>query len=275
MTARSLAFAACVLLAALLASPLAASDSLSLQGQFTQGGLIFGSAPPGSSVKLDGKPVRLTADGRFVIGFTREAPKSARIVATFPDGRSETRDLVIAQRRYQIDRLNGLPQNQVTPSAEELARINRENAKIVAARSMDSDGLWFLESFIWPAEGRISGVYGSQRILNGEPRQPHYGVDVAAPVGTPVIAPAGGVVTLAERDLFFTGGTIMIDHGYGLSSAFLHMSAIEVEVGQVVSRGDRIGAIGATGRVTGAHLDWRMNWFEARIDPQLLAPARP
>jgi murein DD-endopeptidase MepM/ murein hydrolase activator NlpD len=146
---------------------------------------------------------------------------------------------------------------------------------IAAVRAKDTDRSWFADPFRWPASGRISGVYGSQRILNGEPRRPHFGVDIAAPVGTPVHAPNGGVVALAESDLYYTGGTVMLDHGHGITSVFSHLSSVDVEVGGRVSPGDFIGRIGATGRATGAHLDWRVNWFSERLDPQLLVGPMP
>ena len=163
----------------------------------------------------------------------------------------------------------------VTPPESVLARIKSENAKIAEARAQDRAEPDYLTGFVWPTVGRISGVYGSQRILNGKPRQPHYGIDIAAPAGTPVRAPADGIVTLAEGDLYYTGGTLIIDHGHGLTSAFLHMKDVEVALGQRVRQGERIGTVGSTGRSTGPHLDWRINWFKARIDPSLLAGPMP
>ena len=171
--------------------------------------------------------------------------------------------------------MDGVPQNTVTPPPELTERIRREaNMVAVARKRRDLRNDW-ASGFIWPAQGRLSGFYGSQRVLNGVPKRPHYGLDVAAPEGTPVIAPAAGVVTLAEADLFYSGGTIIIDHGHGLSSSFLHMSAVTVSSGQRVEQGDTIGAIGASGRASGPHLDWRMNWLNQRIDPQFLVPAMP
>ena len=160
----------------------------------------------------------------------------------------------------------------VTPPKTVLDRIKRENRLIKKARSEDSAVPHFLRGWQWPAKGRISGVYGSQRILNGKPRRPHYGIDIAAPVGTPIVAPSDGIVRLAERDLYYTGGTIILDHGHGLSSAFLHMQRVTVKPGQMVKQGQKIGTLGSTGRSTGPHLDWRINLFGARLDPQLLVP---
>jgi murein DD-endopeptidase MepM/ murein hydrolase activator NlpD len=183
--------------------------------------------------------------------------------------------LQIVPRTYDIQRIDGLLGQMVTPDAETLKRIRDEAAKVAEARRRDSGRTDFLQPFAWPRLGRITGVYGSQRVLNGQPRQPHFGVDVAGPVGAPVVAPAAGEVVLAEPDLYFTGGTIMLDHGHGLTSVLMHLSSVDVAVGQVVRQGEPVGRLGATGRVTGPHLDWRMNWFDQRIDPQLLVPPMP
>jgi murein DD-endopeptidase MepM/ murein hydrolase activator NlpD len=254
---------------ALLAAPAGLSAEVRLEGTYTQGGLVFGRVAPGSTVTLDGEAVRVSPGGDFVIGFTRDAPASAVLDVREPGAPADRRDLAVTPREYDIQRIDGLPPKQVTPPEDVLARIRADNAAVRAARAIDTPEPLFLSGFIWPAKGRISGVYGSQRILNGEPRQPHYGIDVAAPVGTPVVAPADGIVTLAT-DLYFSGKTLMLDHGHGLGSAFLHMDRIDVEVGARVRQGDPVGTIGATGRVTGPHLDWRMHWFERRIDPGLL-----
>ena len=262
-----------ILLMLLGLAPAAAATTL--DGNFTQGGLVIGRTAPGSTVVLDGRTVRIAPDGLFVIGFHRDAPASAEMVVTGPDGAVERRSLAIAPRSYDIQRIDGLPPRMVTPPAEVLERIRRENARIAALREVDRPEPMFRSGFAWPATGRISGIYGSQRILNGEPKQPHYGVDIAAPVGTAIKAPADGVVVLAEGDLYYTGGTVILDHGHGLSSAFLHLSSVAVKAGDRLRQGDVLGALGATGRVTGPHLDWRMNWFEARIDPQLLVPPMP
>ncbi|NQW11368.1 MAG: M23 family metallopeptidase [Alphaproteobacteria bacterium] len=253
----------------------AAVAEITLSGDLVQGGLVQGRALPGSTVSLDGAPVRVSPEGVFILGFHRDAPKSAVLQITAPNGAVDRRTLAVAARAYDIQRIDGLPPKMVTPAPETLARIRREGAEIKAARSQDRPVTDFLSGFIWPAKGRISGVYGSQRILNGEPRRPHFGVDVAAPVGTPVVAPADGVVTLAVTDHYYTGGTIILDHGHGLSSAFLHMNTVTVKPGDRLRQGDPMGTIGATGRVTGPHLDWRMNWFDKRLDPALLVPPMP
>ena len=267
------ALAAALCLLALV--PAAAAGELTLKGAFTQGGLVFGQGAPGATASLDGKPLRMTADGRFVFGFGRDFPTKATLEVIWPDGSVETRALAIEPRAYDIQRIDGIAQKYVSPPEEVLARIRADSEAAAAARAADRPETDFDSGFIWPAEGRISGVYGSQRILNGEPRQPHYGVDIAGPVGAPVKAPADGVVTLAHPEMYFSGATLIIDHGHGLSSTFLHLDAIEVAVGQRVRQGDVVARLGKSGRVTGPHLDWRMNWRDERIDPALLVPPMP
>jgi hypothetical protein len=267
------ALAAALCLLALV--PAAAAGELTLKGAFMQGGLVFGQGAPGSKASLDGRPLRMTADGRFVFGFGRDFPAKATLEVIWPDRSMETRELAIEPRAYDIQRIDGIAQKYVSPPEEVLARIRADAEAAAAARAADRAETDFDSGFIWPAEGRISGVYGSQRILNGEPRQPHYGVDIAAPVGSPVKSPADGVVTLAHPEMYFSGATLIIDHGHGLSSTFLHLDAIEVAVGQRVRQGEVVARLGGSGRVTGPHLDWRMNWREERIDPQLLVPPMP
>lgn len=256
----------------LLLSLAGRAGELQLQGDYTQGGLIIGRTQPGVRITLDGQSVRVSPRGEFVFGFDRDASTTARLEVVFPDGRRQTQLLTVKPRRYDIQRISGLPADKVTPPPAVWERIQREKAQLAAAYRQDLDTPYFLNGFRWPAQGRISGVYGSQRILNGEPRQPHYGVDIAAPPGTPVKAPADGVVTFANPAMYFSGGTLVVDHGHGLSSSFLHLQAIYVSVGQKVKQGDVIAAVGATGRVSGPHLDWRVNWFTRHIDPALLAP---
>ncbi len=251
------------------------AGTLELQGQPVQGGLVQGRTDPSAEVSFDGQPVRISKDGVFLIGFGRDAPTQAKLVATFTDGSREWRELKVGQREYKIQRIDGLPPRKISPSEEDLARIHRESASIKEARAKDDARTDFLKGFIWPAKGRITGVYGSQRILNGEPRRPHYGLDIAAPVGTLVVAPASGIVTLTNPNMFYSGGTLILDHGHGLSSTFIHLHRILVKEGQYVRQGDVIAEIGATGRVTGAHLDWRINLFKRRLDPQLILKAMP
>lgn len=254
-----------------------AADCVTLAGNATQGGLLFGQVAPDAEVSVDGANIPVVSSGAFMIGIGRdtEGPLQLRIAG------EETceQSVPISVRDYRIQRVTGVPQRTVTPPPEQLARIRRERALVSAAKAkryFRPD--WFTgvsSGMTWPARGPISGVYGSQRVYNGTPGNPHYGVDIAVPTGTPVTAPAAGVVTLAEPDLFYSGGTVILDHGYGLSSSFLHMSRIDVSVGDELTTGDAIGAVGATGRATGPHLDWRMSWFGERIDPQLLVPPMP
>ena len=251
-------------------------EGIRLEGPRTQGGLLRGRVAPGTSVAVGGVPVRISEDGWFLVGFGRDEPSDAELLVTHPDGRSERLTLAVAPRDYRIERIDGLPPGKVTPHRDdELARIRREARLVEEARSIDDPRTDFRSGFRWPLRGRISGVYGAQRILNGEPRQPHYGVDIAAPAGTKARAPANGLVTLAEPDLFLSGGTLIVDHGHGLSSTFLHLSRILVARGQRVRQGEPVAEVGATGRATGPHLDWRVNLFERRLDPALLAGPMP
>lgn len=264
-----------VLLMALGLPALAADAPLQwLRGRWQQGELLIGRVPSDSTVRYNGTRIRVGGDGRFAIGLDRDAAGEAVVEVDLADGRRHQERHPIESRQYSIQRLT-LPPDKVNPPPEVTARIEREAAKVREARSVDSDRDDYASAFVWPCVGRISGVYGSQRILNGEKKQPHYGVDVAVPTGTPIKAPAGGIVTLAEPDLYFTGGTLMIDHGHGLVSAFLHLSSLSLQVGDKVEQGQVIGRSGATGRATGPHLDWRISWFDTRVDPQRLVPAMP
>jgi murein DD-endopeptidase MepM/ murein hydrolase activator NlpD len=261
---------ATALLAAAAVFP-AASQTLRLEGPMIQGGLLIGRTDPGSKVTVDGTWVKVSSSGMFVIGLGRDAPSTVAVRAAAGDGKATTRSLEIERRRYDIQRIDGLPKKQVTPSAEDLKRIGDDSRRIAAVRAGASALTDFAGGFVWPLTGRLSGVYGSQRILNGEPRRPHAGVDVAAAEGTPIKAPAGGVVALVHGDMFFTGKTLMIDHGHGLSSVYAHMSAIVVEEGQRVVKGQAIGRVGSTGRATGPHLHWGVSLFDIALDPALLA----
>ncbi len=259
-----------IAIVALLAAAPAWAHELVLDGPLVQGGLLRGRVEPGAQVLFKGAPVRLTPDGRFLIGFGRDDVGPYPLEIRYPDGSVARRSLAPKKRDYKTQRIDGLPSKMVTPPKETLARIHREGAMIAEVRARDTPEPLFLSGFVRPVEGPISGVYGSQRILNGEPKRPHFGLDIAAPPGTPVRAPADGIVALAEKDLYYTGGTVMLDHGYGLTSVYSHMSAVTVRVGQRVRQGDVIGRVGATGRVTGPHLDWRVNLFKTRLDPALL-----
>ena len=251
------------------------AGELRLEGPLTQGGLIRGTTEPGAEVTFGGRTVRVSDRGAFLVGFGRDDTGPFDLQVRHPDGSISHKHLDIATREYKTQRIDGLPPKMVTPPPETLERIRRENARIAEVRARDTAEPLFANGFAWPVVGPISGVYGSQRILNGEPKRPHFGVDVARPTGTPVMAPADGIVALAEDDLYYTGGTVMLDHGHGLTSVYSHMSAVTVAVGVRVKQGDMIGRVGATGRVTGAHLDWRVNLFKTRLDPELLVGPMP
>lgn len=247
-----------------------------LAGPFSQGAIALGLAPSNAvSVTLDGKPVRVAEDGRFVIGFGRDAPPRAELVARLADGGAVRRTLDVAPRAWKIEHLTTLARRP-RPSAEFERLRAPELAEIEAARRIASDSQGWRQRFTWPVTGRVSGLFGSQRIYRGEPGAYHSGVDVVRPAGTPFYAPADGVVILAsDRPFTLEGYLLMIDHGMGLNSAFLHLSRIDVKQGDVVRQGQRLGAIGATGRATGAHLHWGMKWQDERIDPLLLAGPMP
>jgi len=249
--------------------------AVTLEGEFLQGGLVVGRTQPGDKVMFDGAALHVSKQGVFLLGFGRDAELDHQLEVIRQGKRVERKAVAIGKRDYRIQRIDGLPPSKVTPPEQDWARIKRETAMVKKARARDDGRTDFLTGFVWPAKGVISGVYGSQRILNGEPRRPHFGVDIAAPVGTPVFAPADGIVTLAYPDMFYSGGTLILDHGLHLSSSFLHLSRILVKVGDRVKQGDKIAEIGATGRVTGPHVDWRMNLRNARLDPELLVPPMP
>ncbi|MGH6893237.1 MAG: M23 family metallopeptidase [Dongiaceae bacterium] len=259
------------LLSVLSATPALAVE---LSGDFTQGGLVVGHAAPGAKVLLGDRALMVGADGLFVFGFGRDQGPRAQLTIIQPDGAIEQRELSIEQRKFDIQRIDSLDQTKVTPNPADLARIKADQEQINQARGNPSAAEDFLVPFVWPAQGPISGVYGSQRILNGEPRAPHYGLDIAAPEGSPVVAPAPGIVRLVAPDFFLTGGTVMVDHGFGVQSVFIHMKAVEAKVGKRVEQGELIGYVGQTGRASGPHLHWGMNWLDVRLDPAFWVPAQ-
>jgi murein DD-endopeptidase MepM/ murein hydrolase activator NlpD len=263
------------LVLATFATPSFAQSRVELTGEAIQGGIIVGKTDPGTKAILDGEPLMMSALGNFVFGFDRDHEGAAHLDLEYPDETRESLLIDVAKREYDVQRIEGVASRYVSPSAEQLARIRSESVIKRAAKPQDTDANWFAERFIWPVKGTITGTFGLARFFNGEARRPHFGVDVAAPTGTPVAAPAPGVVTLAEPDLYFEGGLIFLDHGQGLISALMHLSRVDVQVGDEVAQGDIIGAVGATGRVTGAHLDWRMYWRSAHVDPALLAGSMP
>ena len=243
------------------------SFAVTFDGKFIQGSFIIGKTEPGSEVFIDKKRVKVTSDGFFVFGLSRDR-KYDVVITLNKDGHKKKIVKKVQKRKYNIQRIDGLEEKKVTPPEEGYERIKRENKWIGEARAIDSDLTFFKKKFIVPGENAIiTGVYGSQRILNGKPKWPHYGLDFAADEVTKIKAMLDGVVTLAEPDLFYTGGTLIFDHGHGISTLYMHMEKILVKKGQKVKQGDIIGTVGSTGRATGAHLDVRLNWFQTRLDP--------
>jgi murein DD-endopeptidase MepM/ murein hydrolase activator NlpD len=245
-------------------------SALELKGNLTQGGMVIGKLDSAKSVSLNDVPLRLTPDGEFVFGFGRDAETAQTLSWVDKNGNQHEKVLSIASREFKIDRIEGVEKKYVSPPKAVLKRIREEAQAVREARTTDSDLEYFKEPVYRPATGRISGVYGSQRYFNGKPRNPHYGLDIANKTGTPVLAPLPGVVTFADADLYYSGGTVIVDHGYGINSTYIHLSKLHVQVGDKLETGDHFADIGATGRVTGPHLDWRFNWYNERLDPQLL-----
>jgi len=247
------------------------TTQLVLNGSLTQGALLRGKLPSGSVVWLNNKRINILLSGDFVFGFGRDAALTQKLEWQLPSQTSRKhKNLKLAKREYPIQRIEGVASKYVSPPKEVLARIRNDNVQIAAARATSSQLTAFTKALILPAKGPISGVFGSQRVFNGEPKRPHYGLDIAGPVGTAIKAPLDGVVTLAHADMYYSGGTLIMDHGLGVSSTFIHLSLIVVKPGDMVKQGQKIAEMGATGRVTGPHLDWRINWFKERLDPALL-----
>lgn len=240
-----------------------------LESRLTLGGIYVGQVAPDTQVLYEGKSIQVSKDGRFIIGFDRDQPLHQSYITQNKQGERTEVLLSLKQRDFKISRLK-VDQKFVTPPESTLKLIAEQSARVKAARDIDTTSADFFKGFDWPVKGRISGVYGSQRYYNGVEGSPHYGLDIAVPTGTPVKAPADGTVRLADSNLYYSGGTIIIDHGHGLTSSFLHLSKVGVKEGDKIKRGEKIGEVGATGRVTGAHLDWRYNWFDRRLDPALL-----
>ena len=265
---------ACILLFAFGGHAAEINGATVLRGDAIEGGLIMARTAAGNVVTLDDAVIPATADGLFIIGFHRDSDQPVTIKIIQPDGASQLTVLTPEQRDYDIQRIDGLQKNMVTPPASVIARIKSDQAAVAAARQQTAAAGDFWQGIDWPVTGRISGVFGSQRILNGKPRQPHYGIDIAAPRGTPVLAPASGRVTLV-MDLYFSGYTILVAHGLGLNSSFLHLDNVAVSTGEQVQRGTLLGWVGSTGRSTGPHLDWRLDWMGRRLDAALIAGPMP
>ncbi|MEM7072530.1 MAG: M23 family metallopeptidase [Pseudomonadota bacterium] len=251
-----------------------APSAISGAPALVEGSVAIGVAPPGSLVRLDGKAIPIDGQGRFLIGFGFGAPSERILMVTTPDGSQNTRTLAVEARSYQVQRIDNLASSMVTPAPDLLHRIRLEAEQVRMARTRSSSLSNWQTAFQWPVKALVTGVFGTKRILNGQPRSPHYGYDLAASTGTPIYAPAGGRVLLVE-DLYFSGLTLLLDHGAGLISAFLHLHDVAVSVHDVVRYGQVIGFVGNTGRSTGAHLDWRVSWFDQRVDAALLIDRKP
>ena len=246
--------------------PLNHSNSIEFRGKFLQGHFIVGMTDPSSKIIIDKKNVKVSKDGYFVFGIDRDRKFDVTIIKILGEKKEKIIKKVL-KRKYNIQRIDGLEESKVTPPESVYKRIKDENNKIGEARSINSDLPFFKDQFIMPVKGIISGVYGSQRILNGKPKWPHYGIDIAAKQGTLIKSSGSGVVTMAEEDLYYTGGTIIMDHGHGISTIYSHLETVLVSVGDQINKGDVIGTVGSTGRSTGPHLDFRVNWFQTRLDP--------
>ena len=244
-------------------------NAVEFKGKFIQGHYIVGVTDPSSKIIIDKKNVKVSEDGYFVFGIDRDR-KFDLTITKINNGKKEKIIKKVLKRKYNIQRIDGLEESKVTPPESVYKRIKKENNKIGEARAINSDLPFFKNQFIMPVEGIISGVYGSQRILNGKPRWPHYGIDIAAKKGTMIKSSGSGVVTMAEDDLYYTGGTIIMDHGHGISTIYSHLETVLVSVGDKINKGDLIGTVGSTGRSTGPHLDFRVNWFQTRLDPMSL-----
>ena len=242
------------------------SNAVEFEGKFLQGHYIVGITSPSAKIIIDKKEVKVSNDGYFVFGIDRDR-KFDLTITKIQNGKKEKIIKKVLKRKYNIQRIDGLEESKVTPPESVYKRIKDENNKIGKARSINSDLPFFKNQFIMPVEGIISGVYGSQRILNGKPKWPHYGIDIAAKQGTMIKSSGSGTVTMAEDDLYYTGGTIIMDHGHGISTIYSHLENVMVSVGDKINQGDIIGTVGSTGRSTGPHLDFRINWFQTRLDP--------
>ena len=241
-------------------------NAIEFKGKFLQGHYIVGITDPDSKIIIDKKEVKVSKDGYFVFGIDRDRKFDVTITKITSE-KKETITKKVLKRKYNIQRIDGLEESKVTPPESVYKRIKEENNRIGEARAINSDLPFFKNQFIMPVKGIISGVYGSQRILNGKPKWPHYGIDIAAKQGTMIKSSGSGVVTMAEDDLYYTGGTIIMDHGHGISTIYSHLQTIMVSVGDKINQGDIIGTVGSTGRSTGPHLDFRVNWFQTRLDP--------
>lgn len=252
-----------------------AQAAIQLSGETQQGGLIVGKTAPNNTVTLNDKVLTVSPQGDYVFAFSRDDIKHYTLTVTSPTGGVETQSFTPEKREYKISRVEGISKKIMNPNKKANIRAGEDRAVMVKVRKISSDLTDFSQGFIAPRSARITGVYGSQRFYNGVPKSPHYGVDYAGPIGAPVKAPASGTVLLWVPDMFYSGGTLVIDHGHGITSNFLHLSASMVKEGDKVEQGQVIAKVGNSGRVTGPHLDWRMNWHTVRFDPQLAMKVIP
>jgi len=257
----------CLLVSGLLST---STQALDIYDTWVQGALVRGRTVPGHTIEFMKRTVKVTREGYFVVGIGRDTKSEVSLRETMPNGQSILHRFAVKQRKYKEQRINGVPKKTVDVPETALKRIRSEQRLVGAARKVHSQREDFRDVFEWPLTGPITGVYGSRRVYNGQPRRPHYGIDIAAPTGTLVKAPVAGVVTLVHQNMYFSGGTLIVDHGHGVSSTFIHLNKVLVKEGDQLKKGDIIAEVGATGRATGPHLDWRMNWFNQRLDPQLL-----
>lgn len=258
------------LYSSIYASIALANPNIELLGEIKQGGLLVGKTKAANKVTLNKEILAVSKKGDYVFGFSRDDKTSYQLIITRPDGSQLSKTITPSKREYKLQRIEGIKKSIMQPNPEAIARSQRDSKQIKAARKISSNITSFASGFIPPIEGRVTGVYGSQRIYNGVPKRPHFGLDYAGKIGDPVKAPASGKVLLWVPDMFYSGGTLIIDHGQGVSSTLLHLSQSYVKKGDMVNQGDVIAAVGNSGRVTGPHLDWRINWFNVKIDPALV-----
>ncbi|GAA6204277.1 M23 family metallopeptidase [Thalassotalea sp. SU-HH00458] len=267
----------CFITSIIFNSALVKADNMpfELSGNIAQGGYVLGKTNADNIVKLDDKKLTVSASGDFVFGFSRDDKQTHTLTITDVTGKTFTRMLTPKPRQYNIQRVEGIAKKIMKPNPVAIARAKKDSSQVKAARAKFSENDAFAKGFIAPIKGTITGVYGSQRYYNGVPKSPHYGLDYAGKTGDPVKAPADGTVVLYVADMFYSGGTMIIDHGHGITSSFLHLSDAYVNVGDTVTQGDIVAAVGASGRATGPHLDWRINWYQMRLDPKLVLAAKP
>ncbi|KGJ93891.1 M23 family metallopeptidase [Colwellia psychrerythraea] len=251
------------------------SQKFELSGEIKQGGLVVGKTQPNNTVTLNGKAITVSSNGDYTFGFSRDDKQNHQLVITSVNGDRVTKTLTPQKREYNIQRIEGIKKSIMQPNPKSVARAQQDSKQVKAARKIASELDFFAKGFIAPIKGTITGVYGSQRVYNGVPKNPHFGLDYAGKTGDPVKAPASGTVLLWVPDMFYSGGTMIIDHGQGVSSTFLHLSNAYVKQGDKVKQGQVVAAVGKSGRATGPHLDWRINWFNVKIDPALVLKLQP